>query len=159
MRSASVSQSYKECQKRILSLRKEVADLEGKGDVGGDVAVEQINQELGEVGATLSALSKAVGSGADMDLWQKKITNGQNEVRTLVAAVREVLRKRDLAKEEELAKAALMDRRYENLDSVKLDNEYKINASANNSTSMIAQYIEMSRGAVQEFRRQRQLLG
>lgn len=45
------------------------------------------------------------------------------------------------------------------MDSVKLDNEYKINASASNSTSMLAQYIEMSRGAVQEFRRQRQLLG
>jgi hypothetical protein len=161
MRSASVSQSYKECQKRLLTLRKEVGDLEAsdmKNESLHNVG-ERVNQELSEVGATLTALSKAVGSASDMDLWQKKIANAQNEQRALVAAMREVLRKRDLVKEEEDAKKALLERRYENLDSVKLDNEYKINASAGNSVSMLSQYIEMSKGAVSEFRRQRMLLG
>ncbi len=160
-RSNSVSQSFKETQKRLLALRKEIADLESDvdGKNTGVLNVDILSSQLGEIGATLNALSKAVGSGTDMDLWQKKIQNAQNEQRTLVASLRELTRKRDLVKEEELAKAALLDRRYDSLESVKLDNEYKINASASNSTSMIAQYIEMSRGAVQEFRRQRQLLG
>ena len=59
------------------------------------------------------------------------------------ATLREVLQRHSLAREEEEEKR-MMDRRYD-MDSVKLDNEYKINAAASDSVDMVTRYIEMGR--------------
>jgi hypothetical protein len=146
MRSASVSASFKECKKKLLALRRHVASLEGGSENPGNatqqsktpeseaVGAEQASAELDELAATLAALLKAVGAGADMDLWRRKIGTAQAEQRELSASLQAVTAKRMREQEEEQAKKALLERRYD-MDSVRLDREYKINASADNSVS------------------------
>ncbi len=144
MRSASVSASFKECQKKLLALRRHVAVLEGSGEPGtakpenaaaeATLPAEQAAAELDELGATLAALLKAVGAGADMDLWRRKIATAQAEQRELSASLQAVAARRMREQEEEMAKKALLERRYD-MDSVRLDREYKINAAADNSVS------------------------
>ena len=139
-----MSASFKECQKKLLALRRHVATLEGGGDPGttlskpegeaaaGPVDADQVAAELEELSATLAALLKAVGATADMDLWRRKIATAQAEQRELSASLQTVTARRMREQEEENAKKALLDRRYD-MDSVRLDREYKISASANNS--------------------------
>jgi hypothetical protein len=145
MRSASVSASFKECQKKLLALRRHVASLEGNENPGSAtqqaakpeseaVGAEQTSAELDELAATLAALLKAVGVAPDMDLWRRKIATAQAEQRELSASLQAVTAKRMREQEEEQAKKALLERRYD-MDSVRLDREYKINASADNSVS------------------------
>ena len=72
MRSGSVSTSFKECQKTLLRLRKEVGDLETEDVtvVAGAVDLRdmELRTQLEDLGTTLAALLKAVGPGADMDM-------------------------------------------------------------------------------------------
>ena len=154
MRSTSLSQSFKETQKQLLETRRRVEDFdEAVGDDGVDEL--QLQKEINDLGVTLGALLKAVSSGDD--LWTRKIQNAQNEQKMMNSTLREACKRRNIAREEEEEKRALQDRRYD-LDSVKLDNEYKINAAATDSVDMVSRYIEMGRSTVAEFRRQRVLL-
>ena len=160
MRATSISQSFKEAQKRLLDVRRRVEDFDEADSATAAATDEfqvgprgplptlpltnffslsQLQKDIDELGTTLTALHKAAAD----DLWKRKIQNAQNEQRMMSATLREVLQRHNLAREEEEEKR-MMDRRYD-MDSVKLDNEYKINAAATDSVDMVTRYIEMGR--------------
>ncbi len=176
MRSASVATAFKEAQKKLVWARREVAELE-EGRRGEEKEGEEdLSSVLSEVLLTLSSLSKTLSSAPEMDLWKKKVNTALSEQRELATALAKHLETKRTEKEDEAAKKALFDRRYD-LDSVRLDTDYAINASASTSVSfflsfffliffffffyqvsMLGQYLEMGRSTVAEFRRQREML-
>merc|ERR1711991_533876 len=115
----------------------------------------ELQKQIDQLGASLATLLKAVPPTDD--LWRRKIQKAQNEQKMMQTALREVCKRRNIAREEEEEKRALQERRFD-VGGVKLDNEYKIHAAASDSVSMVQRYIEMGRATVGEFRRQRALL-
>jgi hypothetical protein len=170
---ATMQEAYKQAQKGLLSLRKDVQDY--ADDPAAPVERErELANQLEGLAATLAALSKSSPPEQQKEMWKQKIGNAIAEQKMISSTLREVCRKRDASRAEEEHKKGLHDRRY-NLDSVLLDNEYKVNESgaclavrvcastdmlgeAANSTNMVAQYIDMGRSVVEEFRRQRGIL-
>ena len=116
----------------------------------------ELQNELNELASTLATLLKAIPQ-SDQDIWKRKINNAQSEQRMISQSLKEICRRRDKEKEDEESKKSLLDRRYD-LDNVKLDNEYKMNAAASNSVNMVSQYIQMGKNTIAAFREQRELM-
>jgi hypothetical protein len=123
-----MQEAYKQAQKALLGLRKDVQDLVENPNAPVERERELASQ-LESLGATLAALAKsAPPAEAQREMWKQKISNATADQKMILTTLREACRKRDLLRAEEEHKKGLHDRRY-NLDSVLLDNEYKVNES------------------------------
>lgn len=201
-------ESFKNVQKQLLILRKEVNELKDHhddgdddghgGGGGGDTKERELASQLDQVYQTLMVLSKqttptstssspspsssSASSGDAKEVWKQKISNAMAEQRSISNTLKDICRRRDSARAEKELQRGINDRRY-NLDSVVLDNQYKLSQSgkmghgicagggrgvcistivthhtATNSQNMVAQYIDMGKAAIEEFRRQRGIL-
>jgi len=114
---------------------------------------------LEELGQLLQSLNKSATSLPQdaRETWKGKIRNALSEQRMLLSSLKETCRRRDKKREDDEAKRALLERRYED-DTVMLDHNYQMNSSLNNSKAMVTSYIQVGRGLLTEFRRQRALL-
>lgn len=138
-------ESYKNIQKQLLILRRKVGDLsEDKLDsidnIDDNITIEKdLSLQLDNLGSTLILLGKQNSSGGNIsegiqtidsqrEMWKQKINNALAEQRAISALLRDVCRKRDTIRAEQQLQKGLNDRRY-NLDSVVLDNEYKMSES------------------------------